>query len=100
MKGKGKGTILVDRATARLQPQKKQRPVSRARRGRVFSFVGWKMEDTRAPEIIEAVKLTKREMDLEKDLDNLDYNYKNARNLVMNELARIRLRQGELRRLY
>ena len=52
------------------------------------------------PEIAEAVKLTRREMDLEKDLDNLDYNYKNARNLVMNELARIRLRQGELRRLY
>lgn len=58
------------------------------------------MQDTRRPEIIEAVELTKRELDLEKDLDMLDYNYKNARNQVLNELARIRLRQGELLRLY
>jgi len=59
------------------------------------------MEVSRTEEAIqEAVTLTKHEMDLEKDLDNLDYMYKNARNLILNELSKIRLRQGELIRIH
>lgn len=59
------------------------------------------MSEATQPEyIVETVAITKREMDLEKDLDVLDYQYKNARNQILNELARIRLRQGELMRLH
>lgn len=54
------------------------------------------MENTQPQAIIEAVALTKREMDLEKDLDVLQHQYKQACNSILNELARIRLRQGEL----
>ena len=56
------------------------------------------MEDPRPAFIKEALDLTKRDMDLEKDLDVLDYNYKNARSRILNEQARIQMRIGELRR--
>ena len=46
----------------------------------------------------EAMELVKRDMDLEKDLDVLDYNYKTARSLILNEQSRIAMRIGELRR--
>jgi hypothetical protein len=48
----------------------------------------------------EANDLTKREMDIENDLDRREYEHKIYRNQRLNELARIRMRQGELLRLY
>lgn len=58
------------------------------------------MDDTRPREIIEALELEKRAIDLEKDLDNLQYNFKKARNAILNELTKIRLREGELSRTH
>ena len=59
---------------------------------------GGHMQDTRPLRIIEALDLTRRDMDLEKDLDVLDYNYKNARSHILNEQSKIQMRIGELRR--
>ena len=56
------------------------------------------MEDTRPAFIVEALALTRRDIDLEKDLDVLDYNYKNARSHILNEQSKIQMRIGELRR--
>ena len=56
------------------------------------------MEDSRPVFIKEALDLTKRDMDLEKDLDMLEYNFKNARSRILNEQAKIQMRIGELRR--
>lgn len=58
------------------------------------------MEDAEQAAIAEAVTLTRKELDLERELDALDYTYKNARTGILNELTAIRLRQGELIRLY
>lgn len=58
------------------------------------------MEDTRPQAIIEAMQLTRRDLALEKDLDTLDYNYKNARSQILNEMSRIQLRLGELTRTH
>ena len=58
------------------------------------------MDDTRPREIIEALELEKRAIDLEKDLDDLQYNFKKARNEILNELTKIRLREGELSRTH
>lgn len=52
------------------------------------------------PHIVEAVALMRRDIDLEKDLDVLDYNYKSARSGILNEQSKIRMRLGELRRLH
>ena len=57
---------------------------------------GGHMEDTRPVIIREALALGKRDIDLEKDLDVLDYNYRHARSSILNELSRIRMRIGEL----
>ena len=46
----------------------------------------------------EAMELVKRDMDLEKELDTLEYNYKNARSQILNEQSKIAMRIGELRR--
>ena len=46
--------------------------------------------------IDEALGLTRRDMDLEKELDNLDYYYRNARSTILNEQARIKMRLNEL----
>jgi hypothetical protein len=56
------------------------------------------MEDTRPKAILEAMELTRKDMDLEKDLDTLDYNYKNARSSILNAMAKIQMRLGELTR--
>lgn len=58
------------------------------------------MEDTRPQAILEAMSLTRRDMDLEKDLDVLDYNYKNARSTILNEMSKVRMRLGELTRTH
>jgi len=56
------------------------------------------MQDTRPPRIKEAIELTKRDMDLERDLDTLEYNYRHAKSQILNEQSRIAMRIGELRR--
>lgn len=57
------------------------------------------MDDTTPAFIKEAMELTKRDMDLEKDLDYLEYNYGIARSQILNEIARIQGRIQELRKV-
>ena len=50
--------------------------------------------------IKQAVELTRREVELQADLDFLNQSYAEARARLEGELAKIRLKQGELIRLY
>ena len=58
------------------------------------------MDDARQKVMTEMADLAKQEMDLENELDSVEYLFKNRRNHILNQLARIRLRQGEILRMY